>query len=115
MSRRGCWQVEILPVARNELLALRNPVRDRIRAAIRALADDPMPADSIAMRGKGAGLYRLRVGTYRVVYRIQAERIRILVTGWDTEVRSIVAGSGDEETTDARRHGSRKPFVLNAR
>lgn len=79
MSRRGDWQVEILPVARNELLSLRNPIRDRIRAAIRALADDPTPADSIAMRGKGIGLYRLRVGTYRVVYRIQEERIRVLV------------------------------------
>ena len=79
MSRRGYWQVEILPVARNELLSLRNPVRDRIRAAIRALADDPMPADSIAMRGKGTGLHRLRVGTYRVVYRVQAGRVRILV------------------------------------
>lgn len=79
MSRRGNWEVEILPVARSELLSLRNPVRDRIRAAIRALADDPMPADSIAMRGKGTGLHRLRVGAYRIVYRVQAARVRVLV------------------------------------
>ena len=79
MIRDGNWQVEILPVARNELLSLRNPVRDRIRTAIRALADAPVPADSIAMKGKGTGLYRLRVGVYRVVYRVQAERVRVLV------------------------------------
>jgi len=90
MSRRGNWQVEVLPVARNELVSLRNPIRDRIRAAIRALADDPMPADSIAMKGKGTGLYRLRVGTYRVVYRVQEERIRVLVirVGHRSEVYS---------------------------
>ncbi len=31
------------------------------------------------MHGKGEGLHRLRVDGYRVVYRIQSERIRILV------------------------------------
>lgn len=31
------------------------------------------------MKGKGTGLYRLRVGVYRVVYRVQAERVRVLV------------------------------------
>lgn len=79
MSRRGNWQIEFLPVARNELLSLRTPIRDRIRAAIRTLAEDPTPGESIAMKGKGTGLYRLRVGTYRVVYRIQGERVRVLI------------------------------------
>ena len=31
------------------------------------------------MRGKGVGLRRLRVGSYRVVYRIQSERVTVLV------------------------------------
>jgi mRNA interferase RelE/StbE len=79
MSRRRPWLVEILPAARRQLLALRNPIQTRIRTAVRALADDPTPPDSIAMRHKGAGLHRLRVGNYRVVYRVQAERVRVLV------------------------------------
>lgn len=79
MSRRRAWQVEILPAARKELLALRHPIQDRIRKSIRSLADDPTPADSIPMRGKGMGLHRLRVGSHRVVYRIQAERVCVLV------------------------------------
>jgi mRNA interferase RelE/StbE len=93
MSRRGKWHVELLPSARRELLALRNPIQDRVRAAIRSLADDPTPPDSIAMKDKGIGLHRLRVGGYRVVYRLQAQRIRVLVirighrsevySGWD--------------------------------
>ena len=55
MIRPGSWRVEFLPVARRELLALRGATLDRIRAAIRALADDPTPPDSIPMRGKGEG------------------------------------------------------------
>lgn len=31
------------------------------------------------MQGKGQGLYRLRVGNYRVVYRVQAQRVRVLI------------------------------------
>ena len=79
MIRQAGWKIEFLPVARNELLALCNPIQDRIRDAIRLLADDPTPSDSIPMRGKGIGLFRLRVGSYRIVYRVQAERARILV------------------------------------
>ena len=77
--RHGSWHVNILPSARLELLALRNPIQNRIRTAIQALGDDPTPADSIPMRDKGIGLHRLRVGSYRIVYRIQSERVRILV------------------------------------
>ena len=79
MTRGGAWNVELLPTARRELLALRDPTQARIRAAIRALADDPEPADSIPMRGKGTGLYRLRVGNYRIVYRLQRQRVCVLV------------------------------------
>lgn len=79
MTRRGPWHIDVLPAARRELLALRNPVQTQVRDAIRSLADDPTPQDSIAMRGKGIGLYRLRVGRYRIVYRLQAERVRVLV------------------------------------
>jgi mRNA interferase RelE/StbE len=31
------------------------------------------------MRGKGIGLHRLRAGSYRVVYRLQAEKVCVLV------------------------------------
>lgn len=79
MTGPGCWSVEVLPSARRELSALRAPIQNRVRAAIRSLSDDPTPADSIAMRGKGVGLHRLRVGSYRVVYRLQAERVSVLV------------------------------------
>ena len=58
---------------------LRRSVQNHVRDAIRSLVDDPFPTDSIAMRGKGAGLHRVRVGNFRVVYRVQAERVSVLV------------------------------------
>jgi len=53
MSRQDRWRIEFLPSARRELLALGRSVQDHLRDAIRSLADDPFPADSIEMRGKG--------------------------------------------------------------
>ena len=90
MSERGRWQIEFLPVARRELLALRTPIQTRLRTAIKMLADDPLPADSIPMRAKGTGLHRLRVGSSRVVYRLQSERLCVLVIriGHSSEVYS---------------------------
>ena len=73
------WIIQFLPKARRDLLGLRGANEDRIRAAIRSLADDPTPPDSIEMRGKGTGFRRLRVGNYRVIYRVQAERVTVLV------------------------------------
>jgi len=79
VKRRWKWHVELLPSARRELLALRNPIQRQLRGAIRLLADDPTPEESLAMKGKGIGFHRLRVGNYRVVYRLQAEKVCLLV------------------------------------
>jgi mRNA interferase RelE/StbE len=42
------------------------------------------------MKGKGLGLFRLRVGSYRIVYRIRADQIRVLIirVGHRSEVYS---------------------------
>jgi mRNA interferase RelE/StbE len=79
MIRRGSWHVELLPEARRQLLSLRDPIQNRLRKAIHSLSEDPTPADSIPMRGKGIGLHRLRVGNYRVVYRLQSDRVCVLI------------------------------------
>ena len=73
------WRITFLPSARRDLLEIRGAIQERVRAAIRALAQDPAPPDSIEMRGKGTGFRRLRVGGYRVIYRIQSERVTVLI------------------------------------
>ena len=79
MKHEGHWDIEISQAVAREIRGLRKPIQERIRSAIRTLADDPTPADSLAMRGKGIGFHRLRVGSYRIIYKIQSGRLCVLV------------------------------------
>ena len=47
-----------------------------LRAAIEALAEDPRPDDSFPY---GPSYRRLRVGRYRVMYRIEDKEISVIV------------------------------------
>ncbi len=78
-ARRGRFKILITRSAVRHLASLRDEVQDHLREAIRHLADDPTPPESLAMTGKGSGLHRLRVGDYRVVYRLRREKVVILV------------------------------------
>jgi mRNA interferase RelE/StbE len=50
----------------------------RIRAAIHALADDPRPPGCRKLEGREAE-WRIRIGTWRVIYRIEGDRLVVLV------------------------------------
>lgn len=52
------------------LAKLPKNVRVRIRKKIDALADNPKPSGFIAMQGQFKGLLRIRVGDYRVIYKV---------------------------------------------
>jgi mRNA interferase RelE/StbE len=71
-------QVAILPVALRQLRALDPSARARIRARIDALAHDPRPRGVKALQGDPATL-RVRVGAYRVLYRVEDELLIVLV------------------------------------
>lgn len=79
MKRRGRYHIDMLPAASRALIALRGPIQDHLREAIRNLADDPIPPHCIAMTGKAAGHFRIRVEDYRVVYRVNDERVTVIV------------------------------------
>jgi mRNA interferase RelE/StbE len=72
------YQVAILPVALRQLRALDPSVRARIRARIDALAHDPRPHGVKALQGD-PGTLRLRVGDYRVLYRVEDKQLVVLV------------------------------------
>jgi mRNA interferase RelE/StbE len=66
----GRYSVLIKPSARKELGAVGSKKdRQRIVAAILALADDPRPSGCRKQSGKEK--YRIRCGDYRVVYAVQ--------------------------------------------
>mgnify|MGYP001767252131 CR=1 FL=1 len=58
----------ILRRAQGELTSLRSPDYERVRDAIRSLADEPLPRGSKKLAGRPG--WRIRVGRFRVVYEI---------------------------------------------
>lgn len=63
-----------------ELDALPDTIYERIREQIRELSDTPRPAGVRKLQGSSRS-YRVRVGTYRIVYEIDdAAREILLIT-----------------------------------
>ncbi|MGW1205211.1 type II toxin-antitoxin system RelE family toxin [Streptomyces cyaneofuscatus] len=66
--------------AQRQLRAIDRPAAMRILAALTALGDDPYSADADIKKLTGpSGLYRLRVGSYRVAYQVEDGELIILV------------------------------------
>ncbi|CAL9549216.1 hypothetical protein SUDANB145_04388 [Streptomyces sp. enrichment culture] len=66
--------------AQRQLRAISRPDAMRILAALTALGDDPYRQDADVKKLTGpSGLYRLRVGSYRIAYRIDDGQLVILV------------------------------------
>jgi mRNA interferase RelE/StbE len=71
------YTVEILRTAQGQLAKIAKQDRNRIIAAIRALADAPRPPGCKKLSGRSA--WRIRIGTYRVLYEIHDERLVVIV------------------------------------
>lgn len=57
------------------------PRRDKVTILekIESLAITPRPDGVVSMKGEFAGYYRIRVGSYRVIYNIEDKKLIILV------------------------------------
>jgi len=71
------YEVRLQPAATREYRRLQGSLRDRIRAAIDALAADPRPVRVVKLAGRDD--YRIRVGDYRVVYAVVDSERLVLV------------------------------------
>ncbi|WP_030021611.1 type II toxin-antitoxin system RelE family toxin [Streptomyces monomycini] len=66
--------------AQRQLRAIERPAAMRILAALTALGEDPYREDADIKKLTGpSGLYRLRIGTYRVAYLVEDGELVILV------------------------------------
>ena len=75
------WKIEFVPAAAKELKKLGKTEAARIITTLEkriAVLDDPRTLGS-ALTGDLGGLWRWRIGDYRVVARIDDEHITILV------------------------------------
>lgn len=71
------YAIEFRPAAIRALRKLDSTSSRRIRDAILLLARDPRPPASRPLKGRDA--WRVRVGDYRVIYRIEDERLVVVV------------------------------------
>ena len=71
------YAVELLPSAAKALSRLDRSVQVRIARRIDRLAREPR-ADAVKLRGAD-DIWRVRVGDYRVLYRIEDARLVVLI------------------------------------
>lgn len=72
------YSIAFRPAALRALESLPRPIQRRVRAAIDALAYQPLPPGVKKLRVP-QGWFRIRIGDYRVVYDVQHERLVVLV------------------------------------
>ncbi len=76
------YTIELTPAAEKTLLKLAKKDRAvmvRIDRAILSLSDNPAPPNSKQLVGDVSNLYRLRVGGYRIIYRVDGGKLVVLV------------------------------------
>ncbi len=71
------YQVIIPKSVRKELDRLPEKIADRVLARLVELETNPRPADAKKLKGRNA--WRIRVGDYRVIYKIHGRVLQILV------------------------------------
>lgn len=74
MSR---YRIELRPAALRSLRKLDPQLRGRLQGAISLLAGDPRPPNAKKLKGRDA--FRVRVGSYRVIYTIEDDVLLIVV------------------------------------
>jgi mRNA interferase RelE/StbE len=71
--------VRISPAADRDIRKLDRPVQRRILKKLDGLVTDPRPNGVEKLTGSDAPRYRVRVGDYRIVYRIDDQVLTVLV------------------------------------
>ena len=67
------YRLQITPSAARQLTGLPRPVQVRLDRKLLALGKHPRPRGAVKLRGAD-DLYRVRVGDYRMIYRIDDRR-----------------------------------------
>ncbi|HBA84474.1 MAG TPA: type II toxin-antitoxin system mRNA interferase toxin, RelE/StbE family [Verrucomicrobia bacterium] len=71
------YSVEILRSAQKQLARIDRTQQNRIIDAIRGLAENPRPSGCKKLSGRSA--WRIRIGSFRVIYELHEDRLLVLV------------------------------------
>jgi mRNA interferase RelE/StbE len=74
----GRYRLLFKPSAERAFLALPKDVQKRLDRRLLSLRDNPRPSGVKALTGE-SGVFRLRVGDYRVLYEIHDDELVVLV------------------------------------
>ncbi len=74
------YRIELTPAAVRQIRRLPSRDRQRIGVRIDSLTGGPRPRGSKRLAGPG-GLYRIRLGDYRIVYAVRDELLLVVVVG----------------------------------
>jgi mRNA interferase RelE/StbE len=72
-------RVLLTRTAEKGLDALPRPLFLRVKRELLALAENPFPPDCKALKGKHKGLHRVRLGDYRIIYKVEGAELAVLV------------------------------------
>ena len=72
------YTIEFTASALREFRALDRQIQRRVSAQIEELRDDPFPPGVQKFQGE-AGHWRIRIGNYRIIYRIEKLRVVIVI------------------------------------
>lgn len=72
------YQIEFAPSAARQFRRLPGNIKARVAAKVDSLATNPRPHGVEKLEGRN-GLYRVRVGDFRIVYEIRDRKLVVLV------------------------------------
>lgn len=72
------WTVRFKPSAARAFEKLPRPIQERIAATVRELSENPWPTGVQKLAG-AEGLWRVRVGDFRLVYEVVEESRTVMV------------------------------------
>jgi len=72
------YAIEYTASARRDLRSLDRQIQQRVADKIEDLAENPFPPSVKKFQGE-ANHWRIRVGDYRIVYRIDSQRVVVVI------------------------------------
>ena len=73
------YEVVLSDPAKKQLAKLDADIRARIMTALHLLATNPYPPASRTLTGDQGGRMRLRIGSYRIIYSVDMNILKVLV------------------------------------
>ncbi|HVY59360.1 MAG TPA: type II toxin-antitoxin system RelE/ParE family toxin [Xanthobacteraceae bacterium] len=73
------WDFLLARAAERSLRSMPQQDQARVNAALNAMKQDPFDGDVAALKGEYHGLFRRRVGAWRIIFELDPDRHRILV------------------------------------